>query len=131
MESLMHASYEQLIEVEDVGEQMANSLLRWFGKAETREVVRRLAESGVEMELKEQGGTQLEGLTFVITGTLSRPREYFKELILNAGGKVSDAVSAKTSYLLAGENAGSKLKKAEKLGTKRLSEQEFYGLLGL
>ena len=131
MESLMHASYEQLIEVEDVGEQMANSLLRWFGKAENREVVRRLAESGVEMELKEQGGTQLEGLTFVITGTLSRPREYFKELILNAGGKVSDAVSAKTSYLLAGENAGSKLKKAEKLGTKRLTEQEFYGLLGL
>ena len=94
-------------------------------------MVRRLAESGVEMKLKEQGGTQLEGLTFVITGTLSRPREYFKELILNAGGKVSDAVSAKTSYLLAGENAGSKLKKAEKLGTKRLTEQEFYGLLGL
>ena len=71
----------------------------------------------------------MEGQTFVITGTLSRPREYFKEMILNAGGKVSDAVSAKTAYLLAGENAGSKLKKAQKLGTKILTEEEFRQLL--
>ncbi|MEI3153811.1 MAG: BRCT domain-containing protein [Odoribacter sp.] len=67
----------------------------------------------------------------MITGTLSRPREYFKELILNAGGKVSDSVSAKTAYLLAGENAGSKLKKAEKLGTKIITENEFYSMLNV
>lgn len=131
MDSLMYATYEQLKEVEDVGDQMANSLLRWFGKEENRQIVKRLMEYGVEAEIEEKEGEsdQLGGQTFVITGTLSRPREYFKEIILNAGGKVSDSVSAKTAYLLAGENAGSKLKKAEKLGTRILSEEEFYGLL--
>ena len=131
MQNLMEATYEQLKEVEDIGEQMANSMLRWFGREENREIVKRLVGYGVEAEIQEREGEndQLEGQTFVITGTLSRPREYFKELILNAGGKVSDSVSAKTAYLLAGENAGSKLKKAEKLGTRVLSEEEFYELL--
>ncbi len=131
MENLMEATFEQLKEVEDIGEQMANSLLRWFGKEENRRIVKRLLEYGVQAQIKEKEGEsdQLEGQTFVITGTLSRPREYFKEMILNAGGKVSDAVSAKTAYLLAGENAGSKLKKAQKLGTKILTEEEFRQLL--
>ncbi|NCE72892.1 NAD-dependent DNA ligase LigA [Odoribacter sp. Z80] len=131
MHSLMEAGYEQLIEVEDIGEQMANSLLRYFGKEENRQLVKRLMEYGVEAEIEEKAGEsdQLSGVVFVITGTLSRPREYFKEMVLNAGGKVSDAVSSKTTYLLAGENAGSKLKKAEKLGTRIISEQEFYKLL--
>ena len=133
IQCLMDATYEQLKEVEDVGDQMANSLLRWFSKEENREIVKRLVASGVEAEMEEKAGEsdQLEGLTFVITGTLSRPREYFKELILNAGGKVSDSVSAKTAYLLAGENAGSKLKKAEKLGTKIITENEFYSMLNV
>lgn len=132
MESLIDAGYDQLIEVEDIGEQMANSLLKYFGKEENRQLVKRLLEYGVQAEIQEKEGEsdQLTGQTFVITGTLSRPREYFKEIILNAGGKVSDSVSAKTTYLLAGENAGSKLKKAEKLGTRVLSEEEFYQLLG-
>ncbi len=129
--SLMDATYEQLKEVEDVGEQMAGSLLRWFGKEENRQIVKRLVAYGVQAEMEEKAGEsdQFSGMTFVITGTLSRPREYFKELILNAGGKVSDSVSAKTTCLVAGENAGSKLKKAEKLGTRILSEEEFYDLL--
>ena len=127
----MDATYEQLKEVEDVGEQMAGSLLRWFGKEENRQIVKRLVAYGVQAEMEEKAGEsdQFSGMTFVITGTLSRPREYFKELILNAGGKVSDSVSAKTTCLVAGENAGSKLKKAEKLGTRILSEEEFYDLL--
>lgn len=131
MQHLMDATYEQLKEVEDVGDQMAGSLLRWFGKEENRQIVKRLMAYGVQAEIEDRTGEsdQLQGLTFVITGTLSRPREYFKELILNAGGKVSDSVSARTAYLLAGENAGSKLKKAEKLGTKIVSEEEFYDLL--
>ena len=131
MQNLMDAGYEQLKEVEDIGDQMANSLLKYFAKEENRQIVKRLMTYGVESEIKEKEGEsdQLGGLTFVITGTLSRPREYFKEIILNAGGKVSDAVSARTSYLLAGENAGSKLKKAEKLGIKVVSETEFYDLL--
>lgn len=73
----------------------------------------RLLASGIKAEVEEKAGVSdlLDGMTFVITGTLSRPREYFKDLILNAGGKVSDSVSARTTFLLAGENAGSKLKK--------------------
>lgn len=131
MHTLMEATYEQLTEVEDIGGQMANSILRYFAKEENRQIVKRLLDYGVEAQIGEQqgGSEEFEGLTFVITGTLTRPREYFKELILDAGGKVSDAVSAKTTYLLAGENAGSKLKKAEKLGTKVISETEFYELL--
>lgn len=131
MRSLMNADYEQLKEVEDVGEQMANSLVKFFSKEENRLLVSRMEEYGVEMEMRETEGEsdKLENKTFVITGTLTRPREYFKELILSAGGKVSDSVSVKTAYLLAGENAGSKLKKAEKLGTKILSETEFYQLI--
>ena len=126
MQNVMDATYEQLIEVEDVGDQMANSLLKWFGKEENRLVVQRLMASGVNMEMEEKEGEsdRLKGMTFVITGTLSRPREFFKELILSAGGKVSDSVSIKTSCLLAGEHAGSKLKKAEKLGIKIVSEEE-------
>lgn len=131
MVQLMEADYDQLIEVEDIGEQMANSLLRYFGKEENRELVKRLLTFGVKSEMEEQEGQSdvLNGIVFVITGTLTRPREYFKDLILNAGGKVSDSVSAKTAYLLAGENAGSKLKKAEKLGVKVISEEGFYNLL--
>lgn len=131
MRNLMDADYEQLKEVEDIGEQMAGSLIKYFAKEENRELVRRLQEFGIKAEIEEKAGESdvLQDQTFVITGTLSRPREYFKELILNAGGKVSDAVSAKTTFLLAGESAGSKLKKAEKLGIKVLSEDEFLGML--
>lgn len=131
MQNLMEADYEQLKEVEDIGEQMANSILKYFGKEENRVLVKRLLDYGVEAEMKEKEGEsdRLAGQTFVITGTLTRPREFFKEQILAAGGKVSDSVSAKTSYLLAGENAGSKLKKAEKLGTKIISEEELNRLL--
>jgi len=128
MRNLMEADYEQLTEVEDIGGQMANSILKYFAKEENRLLVERLLASGIKAEVEEKAGVSdlLDGMTFVITGTLSRPREYFKDLILNAGGKVSDSVSAKTTFLLAGENAGSKLKKAEKLEIPVLSEEEFY-----
>lgn len=128
MRNLMEADYEQLTEVEDIGGQMANSILKYFAKEENRQLVERLLSYGIKAEVDEQTGVSdiLSGTTFVITGTLSRPREYFKELILNAGGKVSDSVSVKTSFLLAGDNAGSKLKKAEKLGVPVISEEEFY-----
>lgn len=130
--NLMSADYEQLTEVEDIGGQMANSILKYFAREENRRLVERLLAAGIRAEIEETAGVSdvLQGVVFVITGTLSRPREFFKELILNAGGKVSDAVSAKTAFLLAGENAGSKLKKAEKLGVPVISESEFYAKLG-
>jgi len=128
---LMEATYEQLTEVEDVGEQMACSVVHYFEKPENREMVTHCLQQGVNGTLLEQEGEseRFAGMLFVITGTLSLPREHFKALILQAGGKVSDAVSAKTTYLLVGENAGSKLKKAQKLGVTILSEKEFNVLL--
>lgn len=131
MEKLMNAGYEQLTEVEDIGEQMANSLLKYFGNPANRELITRLQQAGVKMEMEEQHSENhiFNGRIFVITGTLSRPREYFKDLILNAGGKVSDSVSSRTSFLLAGENAGSKFKKAEKLGIPVIDEDTFQSMV--
>jgi DNA ligase (NAD+) len=129
--ALASATREQLTEVEGVGEQMARSVERYFGNEENRALLERLLARGVNGALREQEGESsvLEGKTFVITGTLSMPRERFKARILAAGGKVSDAVSAKTSYLLAGENAGSKLKHATKLGVPVLAENDLDRLL--
>ena len=117
---LMDAAFEQLTEVEDIGDQMAGSVIRYFERAEI---------SGTIQE-EEGESDQLAGTTFVITGTLSLPREHFKAMILKAGGKVSDSVSNKTTYLLAGENAGSKLQKAQKLNVTILTEKEFNTLMG-
>ncbi|MDR1273774.1 MAG: NAD-dependent DNA ligase LigA, partial [Odoribacteraceae bacterium] len=129
--SLAGATREQLMEVEDVGEQMAGSLVRYFEKEENRARLERFLAYGISGALREQAGESraLEGKTLVITGTLSLPREHFKALILKAGGKVSDAVSAKTSYLLAGENGGSKRKQAEKFQVPILTENELKRLL--
>lgn len=131
MERLMEADYAQLVEVEDVGDQMASSMVSYFAREENRQLVRRLLDYGVVAEMAAPVGESsvLAGKTFVITGTLSRPRDYFKELILKASGKVSESVSSKTDYLLAGENAGSKLKKAEACGTKIIGEEAFLAML--
>ena len=129
---LMDATFEQLTEVEDIGDQMAGSVIRYFEKAENREMMERFLQYGISGTIPEEEGEsdQLAGTTFVITGTLSLPREHFKAIILKAGGKVSDSVSNKTTYLLAGENAGSKLQKAQKLNVTILTEKEFNTLMG-
>ena len=128
---LMDATFEQLTEVEDIGDQMAGSVLRYFERTENREMMERFLQYGISGTIQEEEGEsdQLAGTTFVITGTLSLPREHFKAMILKAGGKVSDSVSNKT-YLLAGENAGSKLQKAQKLNVTILTEKEFNTLMG-
>ena len=128
---LMDATFEQLTEVEDIGDQMAGSVIRYFEKAENREMMERFLQYGISGTIQEEEGEsdQLAGTTFVITGTLSLPREHFKVIILKAGGKVSDSVSNKTTYLLAGENAGSKLQKAQKLNVTILTEKEFNTLM--
>jgi DNA ligase (NAD+) len=81
------------------------------------------------MEAKEREGEALKGLTFVITGELSRPREEVKALLRRLGAKVTDSVSRKTSFLVVGENPGSKLEKARSLGVPTLSEEELYRLI--
>ena len=129
---LMDATFEQLTEVEDIGDQMAGSMIRYFERTENREMMERFLQYGISGTIQEEEGEsdQLAGTTFVITGTLSLPREHFKAMILKAGGKVSDSVSNKTTYLLAGENAGSKLQKAQKLNVTILTEKEFNTLMG-
>ena len=129
---LMDATFEQLTEVEDIGDQMAGSVLRYFERTENREMMERFLQYGISGTIQGEEGEsdQLAGTTFVITGTLSLPREHFKAMILKAGGKVSDSVSNKTTYLLAGENAGSKLQQAQKLNVTILTEKEFNTLMG-
>ena len=129
---LMDATFEQLTEVEDIGDQMAGSMIRYFERTENREMMERFLQYGISGTIQGEEGEsdQLAGTTFVITGTLSLPREHFKAIILKAGGKVSDSVSNKTTYLLAGENAGSKLQKAQKLNVTILTEKEFNTLMG-
>ena len=132
MDKLLEAQPEQLKEVFDIGEITAENLHRWLHSEQSTHLIRRLREAGVNMtQPDEQESRKLEGLTFVLTGTLSRyTRNEASERIVRNGGKVSGSVSKKTSYVLAGEDAGSKLTKAESLGIPILDEDAFDALLG-
>lgn len=129
MDRLLEASLEELLEVEEVGELTARAILETLRDPQFRRLVERLKAAGVEMEAKEKAEEALKGLTFVITGELSRPREEVKALLRRLGAKVTDTVSRKTSFLVVGENPGSKLEKARALGVPTLSEAELYRLI--
>ena len=134
VDALMSASREDLVQIEDVGDALADSILRWAASDAGRETVRRLREAGLQMEMAEGSmeklSDSLSGKTIVISGNFSISREAMKGLIEAHGGKNSGSVSGKTSYLLAGEKAGpEKLKKAEKLGIPVISEEEFQALI--
>lgn len=129
--ALMNASIDALQGVKDIGPEMANSIHGWFEDEENRALVNELLAKGVTPEppeVKTDGGS-FAGKTVVLTGTLSMPREQAKEEIERRGGKVSGSISRKTDFLVAGEEAGSKLKKAEELGVKVLTEAEFTAML--
>jgi DNA ligase (NAD+) len=112
---------------------VAQAIVEFFAEAKNRELVERLRGAGVEMTAEKRVTTStLEGLTFVLTGTLpTLTREAAKEIVEAAGGRVSGSVSKKTSYLVAGEEAGSKLDKAQSLGVPVLDEAGLRGLLEL
>lgn len=131
LDALMAASVEELTAVPDVGEITAKSIRDWFDSAQSRDLIARLRAAGVNMESREQiTDTRFAGLTFVLTGALSLfTREEATQKIESFGGKAAGSVSRKTSYVVAGENAGSKLKKANELGIRVLSEQEFLEML--
>lgn len=117
---------DELLEVDGVGEESVKSILSYFSDSKNKNLLEKLLKHiNVADEKNENVSEKLSGKTFVITGTLSQSREYFKNEIESNGGKVSGSVSAKTDYLLAGENAGSKLADATKLGVKILDENEF------
>ena len=129
---LVKASQEELTEVNDVGEITALSIRNYFEEKKNQRILERLEAYGVNMEQEEatRQAATLEGLTFVITGTLpSMDRKEAAALIEAHGGKVTGSVSKKTNYLLAGENAGSKLTKAQDLGIEILTEEELKAML--
>jgi DNA ligase (NAD+) len=131
IEAVMQAQPEALLQVPDVGPVVAGSIARFFAEPHNQEVVRALREQGVEPQLPEaQRSSGLAGKTFVLTGTLPTwSREEASSRIISAGGKVSGSVSRKTSYVVAGEEAGSKLEKATELGVAILDETGLKTLL--
>ena len=134
MEKLAQAGVEDLVQVKDVGQKVAEEIVAFFQEPSTRRLLAALKKAGCNLtalpeELAVRGGV-FSGKKFVITGTLSAPREDFTRRIQSLGGAVSGSVSAKTDFLLAGEEAGSKLDKAKSLGVRILSEKEFEKLAG-
>ena len=131
MDALMDASLEALTAVPDIGEITAQSIYEWFRQDQSQHLIRRLREAGLNFESKRViTDTRLAGKTVVLTGTLSRfTREEATEKIELLGGKASGSVSRKTSFVVAGENAGSKERKARELGIPVLTEDEFWEMI--
>lgn len=128
IENLMNADVEEIAELEDVGQIMAESIYQFFKQDQTIDLIEKLRDAGINMkeEQNESEDTRFEGLTFVLTGSLENyTREEAGEIIEKFGGKVSSSVSKKTSYVLAGEEAGSKLTKAQVLEVTVITENEF------
>ncbi len=135
LEDVFAAKFDELTAVEDIGDVIAGSIKRWWGDARNRELISRLraAELNFESSLYQSGEAAgaLAGKVFVLTGTLpTLTRSEASAKIEAVGGKTSSSVSKKTDFVLAGEEAGSKLAKAEKLGVKVIDEAEFLGMLG-
>ena len=132
MDAIMDAKQEELVAVNEVGPKVAEAIAEFFAAKRNRELVERLRKAGLTFTAeKKVTSSQLEGLTFVLTGTLPRlTREEAKERIESAGGKVSGSVSKKTSFVIAGDEAGSKLDKAQSLGVKVLDEAGLLEMLG-
>ena len=128
MDNLMQASLEELSEIKDIGEIMATSIQEFFRQEQTQDLMQKLKDAGVNMNYLEEAGedNRFEGKTFVLTGSLEKyTRGEASNIIEKLGGKTSGTVSKKTDYVLAGEEAGSKLTKAQNLGVTIISETEF------
>ena len=131
LDKLMQADAEELTQVRDIGAVTAQNILAWFGDPQSQHMISRLREAGVNFESHvRQEDDRFAGMTFVLTGALSLfTRDEATEKIERFGGKAAGSVSKKTTYVVAGENAGSKLKKANELGIPVLSEEEFLKML--
>ena len=131
LDALMEAGEEELTETPDIGSITAQCLLEWFRNPQSRHLIETLRGAGVNFESRQtETGSRLAGMTFVLTGTLpTLTRSQAKKRIEEAGGKVSGSVSGKTSYVVAGAEAGSKLTRAEQLGIPILSEEALFALL--
>ena len=129
----MVASAEELERIPDVGEVVGASIAQFFKEPGNRGMIEKLRAAGLRLTSEPKPvlavGSKIAGTTWVITGTLSQPRDEIAEEIVRQGGKVSGSVSKKTSFVLAGEEAGSKLEKARKLGLSVVDEAEFRKML--
>ena len=135
IDAIASADVEELLKVDDIGEIIAESVYSFFRNPDNLDIISRLKTAGLRFESEEkkaQLSNALEGLTIVISGNFSISRDAMKELIVLNGGKNSGSISGKTSYLLAGEKAGpEKMKKAESLGVKVITEQEFNEMISI
>lgn len=135
IDNLMQATAMELIMVDEIGEKIAESVVEFFSKPDNRAIIQRLKDHGIQFQISEeelQGQTDiLQGKTFVVSGVFEKiSRDQLKKLIEKNGGKVAGSISAKTSYVVAGENMGpSKLEKATALGIPIISEDEFLGMV--
>ena len=129
----MQADEDDLTQIEGIGPTIAASIVEWTQRNDHVELVARLKNTGLTTKAEraaiDQSGRPLAGKTFVITGTLSTPRNEIADLIKSAGGKVTDSVSKKTDYVVVGESPGSKLTKAQQLGVTILDEAALNRLL--
>ena len=127
LDALMNSSEEELTNIPDIGSVTAGFILDWFNEPQSKNLIERLRQAGLSFESKgEIKDTRFAGMSFVLTGTLSKyTRDEASAVIESLGGKTASSVSKKTTYVLAGENAGSKLTKAESLGIKIISENDF------
>jgi len=129
MDALRTARHEDLIRIPEIGPEVAKSILLFFKQEETQELLEKLEEAGISYEKGVAGEVEvekvLEGKTFIFTGRISMPREDAKSIVVRLGGYVASSVSKRTDYVVAGEEPGSKLAKAEKLGVKVIDEKAF------
>ncbi len=131
LNALMNASVENLLSVRDIGEKAAHSVREYFGNENNREMINELNSNGLSLkEFDKAKSDSFKNMTFVVTGTLSKPRKHFEEIIESHQGNLSLSVSKNTDYLLIGENAGSKFAKAKQLSVKIVNETEFEALIG-
>ena len=132
IQEISSADKEGLLEIEDIGEVIADNIITFFQDKDNIKEINQLFEKGVRLQQAEQkqANDKIAGKTFVLTGTLSRPRNEVESLIESFGGRTSGSVSKKTDFVLAGQSAGSKLDKAQSLGVKVLSEKEFFDMIG-
>ena len=132
IDDLVHATYEDLNQINDIGEMIAQSVVSYFSNEQNKHLIEELKQLGLNMSLEksEHITHPFNGQTFVLTGKLSLfTRDQASDIIEKLGGKVSSSVSPKTNYVLAGEDAGSKLKKANELGINIIDEQAFKGMV--
>jgi len=131
LDALMSATREELIETPEIGPKLADSIRFYFDVPANRERIEKMQRSGVApVHIATATGTRLAGKTVVVTGTLTRfSRDEIHKLIEREGGKASGSVSSKTSYVVAGEEAGSKLDKAKSLGVPVMTEDEFLAMI--